>query len=367
ALRPGNCFMSRIQRILAWGLFTFVLLVLSGWLLADHLTPRAFGVPSHTLPLQAAQTELDREIVPLVARHDGKTGIILVPDGLDAFAARALSARKAGRSLDLQYYIWHNDPTGRLLAHEAWKAAERGVRVRILLDDLNTKGDDADLLALDGHPGIDIRVYNPFRNRSGPLRVLELVQRFFSVNHRMHNKAWIADGRVAVLGGRNIGQEYFDAAIETNFRDLDVVLFGPKVVQASAIFDAFWNSEAALPISALSRASPEELGNAVARVKAEAHGDSAKRYYRRMEASETVRGYFRGELAPHWSHRIEVASDPPLKWKQDDRRDWLVYKLATQIFGARREALLISPYFVPGETLTARLLDLVRKDVAVGV
>src|SRR5690606_28835699 len=93
-----------------------------------------------------------------------------------------------------------------------------------------------------------IRVYNPFRNREGPLRVLELVQRFFSVNHRMHNKAWIADGRAAVLGGRNIGQEYFDASADTNFRDLDVVLFGPKVVQASTIFDAFWNSEAALQI-----------------------------------------------------------------------------------------------------------------------
>src|SRR3546814_12093263 len=96
----------------------------------------------------------------------------------------------------------------------------------------------------------------------------------------MHNKAWIADGRVAVLGGRNIGQEYFDASTDTNFRDLDVVLFGPEVVQASAIFDAFWNSEAALPISALSKASPEQLANAVARVKAEAQGDSAKRYYR---------------------------------------------------------------------------------------
>src|SRR3546814_11818092 len=104
----------------------------------------------------------------------------------DVCPSDRLSASKAGRSLDLQYYIWHNDPTGRLLAYEAWKAAERGVRVRILLDDLNTEGDDADLLALDAHPGIDIRVYNPFRNRSGPLRVLDLVQRFFSVNHRMH-------------------------------------------------------------------------------------------------------------------------------------------------------------------------------------
>src|SRR3546814_3553438 len=124
----------------------------------------------------------------------------------------------------------------------------------------------------------------------------------------MHNKAWIADGRVAVLGGRNIGQEYFDASTDTNFRDLDVVLFGPKVVQASAIFDAFWNSEAALPISALSKASPEQLANAVARVKAEAQGDSAKRYYRRMDASETVRGYFRGELTTPWSRSNDVAS-----------------------------------------------------------
>src|SRR3546814_14233450 len=107
--------------------------------------------------------------------------------------------------------------------------------------------------------------------------------------------------------------------LDTNFRDLDVVLFGPEVVQASAIFDAFWNSEAALPISALSKASPEQLANAVARVKAEAQGDSAKRYYRRMDASETVRGYFRGELTPHWRRSIEVASDPPLK-RSEERR-----------------------------------------------
>src|SRR5690606_22880496 len=326
-IAPRRSRMSRIQRIFAWGLFTLVLMLLSGWLLADHLTPPAVGKPSHALPVQAAQTELDREIAPLVERHDGKNGIILLPDGLDAFAARALSARKAGRSLDLQYYIWHNDPTGRLLAHEAWQAAERGVRVRVLLDDMNTQGDDTDLLAFDGHPNIEIRVYNPFRNRGGPMRVFELVQRFFSVNHRMHNKAWIADGRFAVLGGRNIGQEYFDASTDTNFRDLDAVLFGPKVAQASAIFDAFWNSEAAVPISSLSKRSKQELDEAVARVRAEAAGKHARVYMERMEASPTVRGYFRGELSPHWSDAIEVASDPPLKWKEDDRGDWLVGKL----------------------------------------
>src|SRR3546814_5790029 len=118
--------MSRIQRILAWGLFTLVLLVLSGWLLADHLTPRAFGVPSHALPLQAAQSELDREIVPLVARHDGQTGIILVPDGLDAFAARALSARKAGRS-----------QTGR--AHVCTPVTNAHIVCGLLLEQKNNK------------------------------------------------------------------------------------------------------------------------------------------------------------------------------------------------------------------------------------
>src|SRR3546814_18699169 len=127
----------------------------------------------------------------------------------------------------------------------------------------------------------------------------------------MHNKAWIADGRVAVLGGRNIGQEYFDASTDTNFRDLDVVLFGQKVVQASATFDEFWNSEAALPISALSKASPAQLANAVARVTAEAQEDSANRHYRRTDPSETLRAYFRGELPPTCGRSIKGPPDPP--------------------------------------------------------
>jgi putative cardiolipin synthase len=353
--------MSRFKRIVAWGLFTLTLMVLSGWLLADHYTPRAVGAPGHALPLQPAQTALDREVMPLVARHGGKTGALLVPDGLDAFAARALSARQAGRSLDLQYYIWHNDLTGRLLGREAWLAAERGVRVRMLLDDMNGEGADAGLLALDAHPNIEIRLYNPFRNRSGPWRVLELIQRIYSVNHRMHNKAWIADGRVAVLGGRNIGEEYFDAAPDTNFRDLDVVLFGPAVTQASAVFDRYWNSDAVVPIAALADGAPQRLDALVKRVHDEAQGQAARRYLARMDASPTVHGYFAQQLAPHWSDRIQVISDPPLKWKDDsDRSGWLVTRLTRTLLDTRRKALLISPYFVPGDAGSAGLVRLVR-------
>lgn len=344
-----------------------VVLVGSGWLLADHLTPPATGAPSRALPVQAAQTELDRELAPLLARHPGQTGAILVPDGLDAFAARALSARRAGRSLDLQYYIWHDDITGRLLGREAWLAAERGVRVRMLLDDMNAEGLDSKLLALDAHRNIEIRLYNPFRNRGGALRVFELVQRIVSVNHRMHNKAWIADGRMAVVGGRNVGEEYFSAGKDTNFRDLDLVVFGPAVAQASAVFDAYWNSAAAVPLMALTRSDPEKLAAVMQGVNAEAKSAQARHYLQRVDGSPQVRAYFDGQLQPHWSAGIRVVADPPLKWRGDDRSGWMIERLAPMLRASQRKALLISPYFVPGDFGTQGLAALSARGVHVGV
>ncbi len=232
----------RLLRVAAIILATLVLLVLSGLLLADHLTPQARGTPSHVLPLQPAQTRIDRQIVPLQEAHPGQSGVAFLSDGMDAFAARAMITTHAGRSLDLQYYIWHDDLIGHLMAKALYDAAERGVRVRILLDDMNAKDKDALMMALDAHPNIEIRLYNPFRNRTGILRMVEMVQRFFSVNHRMHNKSWIADGRVAIVGGRNIGEEYFSARTDVNFQDLDLLVAGPAVEQANRIFDDYWNS-----------------------------------------------------------------------------------------------------------------------------
>ncbi|MBC7988490.1 MAG: phospholipase D family protein [Luteimonas sp.] len=359
--------MTRAKRIIAWGLFALVLMVISGLLLADHLTPPATGAPSRALAVRPAQTALDRELVPLLAANPGKSGVLMVPDGLDAFAARAISARRAGRSLDLQYYIWHDDLTGRLLGREAWLAAERGVRVRMLLDDMNAEGLDSKLLLLDTHPNIEIRLYNPFRNRTGVWRVLELVQRIFSVNHRMHNKAWIADGRVAVVGGRNIGAEYFSAGEQVNFRDLDLVLFGPVVADASNIFDAYWNSSAAVPLAALTEKHPRELQALLVDIGAEARSSEALRYLRRVDASPNVRGYAGRKLTPVWSDRLRVHADPPLKWKHDDRSDWLVARLERMLGGTREKALLISPYFVPGADKTRDLVGLVARGAQVGV
>jgi putative cardiolipin synthase len=213
------------------------------------------------LPLQPAQTRIDQQIVPLQEAHPGQSGVAFLSDGMDAFAARAMITTHAGRSLDLQYYIWHDDLIGHLMAKALYDAAERGVRVRILLDDMNAKDKDALMMALDAHPNIEIRLYNPFRNRTGILRMVEMVQRFFSVNHRMHNKSWIADGRVAIVGGRNIGEEYFSARTDVNFQDLDLLVAGPAVEQANRIFDDYWNSETAIPVSALASIPMHSCGS----------------------------------------------------------------------------------------------------------
>ena len=361
--------MRRAIRWAVWGLLLLIVTVGGGLLVADHLTPPATGAPSLALALQPAQTQIDRALAPLLAAHPGKTGVALVSDGLDAFALRALAARKAERSLDLQYYLWHDDMTGRLLAREAHAAAQRGVRVRILLDDLNAEGLDPQLMALDAHPNIELRLYNPFRNRRGPARVIEMVHRVFSLNYRMHNKAWIADGRVAIVGGRNIGEAYFSADAEVNFRDLDLLLLGAAVQQASTVFDAYWNSTAAVPMAALSDKKPEMLRRMLASADTDSLTPVAKRYLDRVALAEAqaVRDYYEKSLVLHWSAGVRVVADPPLKGRVGDHRGWLIHPLAEMLGTARRKALVVSPYFVPGESGTAMLAALAGKGVEIGV
>ncbi len=350
----------RVKKILGWGVFTLLVMAISSVFLADHLMPPANGLPSYALSVEDDATALDRELVPLLARHPGQTGTILLPDGIDAYAARAISARQAGRSLDLQYYIWHDDLTGRMLANEAWEAAERGVRVRMLLDDMGIGSMDATLLTLDSHPNIELRVYNPLRNRTGVMRVLEMVQRAWGLNHRMHNKAWIADGRMAVVGGRNVGEAYFSAAEDTNFHDLDVMVFGPAVVDASRIFDNFWNSEAVVPIEALNRKPQTTIRDMLAQIQQEAKSPEARRYLDAVDLSTSVQGYVAQTLTPIWSDSIRILSDPPVKWRDDTGEAWLLPHLVEKVDTAQQSALLISPYFVPGDDGTAWLSGLSR-------
>ena len=166
-----------------------------------------------------------------------------------AFTARIALVDLAEKTLDAQYYIWEADATGWVLAEPLMQAADRGVRVRLLVDDINLAGRDAKIAAMDAHPNIEIRVFNPFANRSA--RVFDFLTDLDRVNHRMHNKVMVMDNAVAIVGGRNIGNHYFGVATDANFRDLDIAAAGPVVREVSNVFDYFWNGEWAVPIAAL--------------------------------------------------------------------------------------------------------------------
>ena len=338
------------------------LLATTGLLLADRLMPAAQGLDSRALPTTDTSA-LDQAVLALLDAGNGESAALFLADNLDAFALRALSARAAGRSLDIQYYLWHDDLSGRLLAREALEAARRGVRVRILLDDINARGIDRALLALDEHPAIEVRLYNPFRNRKGLMRTLEMIVRAFRVNHRMHNKAWIADGRMAIVGGRNLGDEYFGAANQMNFRDLDMGLVGPVVTQAERVFDEYWNSAAAIPIRSLKKRSRIGLAGFAAKLEQSAGDQRAAPFLERVEASGDIHALLASDPELYRGTSFHIIADPPIKWKSDDRSIWMIDKLLPELAQAGRELLLISPYFVPGSNGSDGLVALQGRGV----
>jgi putative cardiolipin synthase len=224
--------------------------------------PGCSSVPpqvENTASVQLAQpqsTPLGRSAARLSEKHPNLSGHVVLDTGRQAFSARIALAGSAQRTLDAQYYIWNDDRTGRILAQQVIEAAERGVRVRLLLDDYGTGGKDKQLAILDAHEQVEVRVYNPFNAgfRSGLRRWANLTLGFSRLNRRMHSKTFIVDNALVITGGRNIGDEYFDANPSVNHRDRDMLSMGPVVQDISKQFDVMWNSEWSIPISELSNA-----------------------------------------------------------------------------------------------------------------
>lgn len=299
------------------------------------------------------------------------TGVALLPGGLEAFMVRAASARAAGRTLDLQYYRWSDDVTGGLMAREVLRAADRGVRVRMLLDDSYVLGVDRRIALLSAHPRIEVRLFNTARLRwLGQVALaVEFALGGWHLNHRMHNKAWVADGRLALVGGRNIADAYFDGAGDFNFRDLDLLIAGEAARQAQAVFDSYWASSLARPVEQFRLAAG--LGAAALaafRAELDAIPDSGKaRPYLRALA-ETRRQFLDQErpLLPA-ADTVRVLADPPAKAKGRGVPGGLAPALDALLREARREAVLISPYFVPGKAGMRVLEALVRRGVRVTV
>ena len=353
-----------------WLLFA-VLSLLAGCASAPQPQPQP-APPSHALP-PAESTLLDRAVLKELGDSSGVSGVRLVQQNPLAFAYRLDTARKAERSLDVQYYIWHDDFTGGMLAMELIRAAQRGVRVRVLLDDLDVHDKRAFLAVADQHPNLEVRVFNPILSDNGALGIFgELVQRGGRLNHRMHNKAWIADNRVAIIGGRNIGDEYFGAAEGANFSDTGLVMAGPVVEEVSRQFDAYWNSAAAVPVAALAgaTASPADLDSLMRDSPDYVQRADAAPFAAALSDERHLAEMLARRPPPVAVRDIRVLADDPAKVGSRERgvRASRVLAGVAQVMDkASSELLIISPYFVPGDSGADGLTALVQRGVRVAV
>ena len=312
-------------------------------------------------------TTLGRAFRPQLEQHTGLSGVHLLGSGRDAFVARAVNARHAERSIDVQYYMFHQDTVGRLLLQELVAAADRGVRVRMLIDDMYGGEADDVWSALDSHPAVEVRLFNPFER--GRSKNLQFMTRFRTVNHRMHSKSFTVDNQVSIVGGRNIGDEYFQADPNLAFTDVDVMAIGPVVAEVSGAFDEYWNSRHARPVATLMPPAPagalEKLRGTLADASRQ-HAASA--YVEALNASALAQS-LRERTLRFLFATARVIHDPAEKQDRDGawRDELLISQLAPFIRAATREFILVSPYFVPGQAGADALCELSRKGVKVRI
>jgi len=300
--------------------------------------------------------------------HSGMSGFRLLPSGTDGFVLRAEMAATAQRTIDLQYFIFHNDITGRLLLDELLEAADRGVRVRILLDDLNLKGKDTQITTVAAHPNVQVRIFNPasYRGPLFPVRAAEFALGWTRLTYRMHNKLFLVDNVIGVAGGRNVGDEYFSTAKDFEFGDFDVFTVGPAVRRLSNSFDAYWNSSLAIPVQALGSApTPQALEQYRAELKEHRQKYAEEEYMRQVAAHNPLDGIVSGKDPLVWAN-FQVLYDSPEKEKVEKGEldgHLLRGRLLEAMRAVDKELLIVTPYLVP----TPRQLDMLADLHARGV
>jgi len=317
---------------------------------------------SYALTEGVEETYFYREMADVRELHEdsNESGFLLMQDGVEAFALRLLLAEHAEKTLDAQYYLITNDTIGYAFIGSLLKTADRGVRVRLLLDDIQTAGYDAGMWALDSHPNFEVRIFNPFASRN--VRAMDAFA-FNRVNRRMHNKSFTVDNQLTIIGGRNIADEYFGARSDVNFGDVDVMGVGPVVQDVSNMFDLYWNSDAALPVQAFAEMPQdpeamlvklrERIDEVLEGARDGIYAQALKKDYDHyLEESNDI-----FEWAPY-----ELAYDSPDKAdkKKAETADSIKTTLHAAIQQAEKEFFLISPYFVPlksGEVYFQELVD----------
>ena len=349
-------FCSRIAILLLLSLF-------SGCASVDFDYPK----PESRVLLDTADTYLGREIADnVVDQPEGQSGFVPLSDAIDALAARLLLAERAEKTIDAQYYLLKDGITGRAFVHVLLRAADRGVRVRLLLDDMFTGGYDAGMVGLDSHPNFEIRIFNPFARRSA--RLMDGLTSFSRINRRMHNKSFTIDNQITLIGGRNIADEYFGAREDAKFGDLDVLAIGPVVQDVSDMFDNYWNHERAAPTGAFA-AIPDDPAAELERLRAslkQANQEISNSVYAEAVKAKALQYIETDTNAFAWGpYKLAVDSpDKSIKSKSKEATS-ITTPLREALLSAERELLIVSPYFVPGKKGVEFLIDLQAKGIEV--
>ncbi|HEY1370914.1 MAG TPA: phospholipase D family protein [Candidatus Binatia bacterium] len=297
-------------------------------------------------------------------KHPGLSGFSVVQFGENAFLARLAMIDLAEKSIDAQYYIWDADTTGRILADRLLRAADRGVHVRLLLDDIyQTSEKDSVIALMDAHPNVEVRVFNPVENRRW--RRLSFVGDFSRANHRMHNKLLVVDNAIGIVGGRNIADIYFGVSQDHNYRDLDVLAAGPVVRDLSASFDTFWNSDSGVPVGAVVKELPTEMDLQAGRERLQKNIAAAATPYPMYKNVDELRAHLK-EIRDNfiWAPG-RVLVENPSRVTTAVARGVISKALSERVSEVQHEILIESPYFVLPEPVIERLGQLTARGVRV--
>ncbi|MBE9519962.1 MAG: phospholipase D family protein [Proteobacteria bacterium] len=302
------------------------------------------------------------------AAHPGESGFMLLENGLDAFVARAVLSHHAERSIDVQYFLIHDDMVAKLFVDQLLKAADRGVRVRLLVDDIDLGGRDLGAAILDSHPNMEVRIFNPFSRKASRFR--QLFTRFGSVTRRMHNKSFTVDNQVAILGGRNIGDEYFSADPVVAFSDLDVLTIGPVVKEVSKAFDLYWNDELAYPAIALrgEPPTPKEIKRERGKLDYFVARQNDSPYLQALQEADLSEEIRKKKVRYTWG-KAEIIYDQPEKLEHDfDKKELhIAPKIKAHMDSTREELIVFTPYFVPRRSGVEYLKQLRSRGVRVRI
>ena len=325
------------------------------------------SIPETTLQVDTTQTTLAQIIQPLQEQHPELTGYLVLFEPLEALSARLRLIDKAEKTLDLQYYIWDNDKVGALALHALIRAADRGVRVRLLIDDNNAKSTEGIFLALAQHPNIEVKLFNPYRFRK--YRALDMILDLKRINRRMHNKSFIADHQVALIGGRNMTNQYYNVSDNYQFSDVDVMLVGTAVKDISHSFDEYWSHEYAYKVQEVVKQSAHHLSYESLKRQLDEHYErvTVQNYLDLTSNSQAIDSLMSRDIQLDWV-KAEVVKDSPDKIKSKaKKKEHLNFQLIQHLEQPEKNVDLISAYFVPEKKGAKMLTDLAKDGVKVRV